>query len=215
MKFTKFLPLAVATMLMATPAFANDGSSSATANFDLNIPTYVNIVLDPASNTAAEATIGANYTTLTFDKDLVALFDVTTNAPGTHIQLTGKATETGGEKTALYGTDAAAMKLVFTQETAAAGTIQNTITNGTNSPNAIAFTLNFVGGHSGAATADPVGTTEAVGEGGAKLLNYTIDNGMYTLQYTVTGNDIADNSFDTKDTAGHYKAKLTLSYVTP
>lgn len=215
MKFTKFLPLTVAVMMMATPAFANDGSGTATANFDLNIPTYVNIVKDPSSNENATATISNNYTTLQFDKDLVAKFNVVTNAPSTHIQLTGKSTETGGEKTALYGTDAANMKLVFAQETAAAGTIQNTITNGENSPNAIAFNLGFVGTHSGAATADPVGVTDAVGEGGAKLINYTIDNGEYTFTYTVTGAGIADNSFDTKDTAGHYKAKLTLSYVTP
>lgn len=214
MKFTKFLPLTVAVMMMATPAFANDGQSSATANFDLDIPTYVNIVKDEASNETSVATIGSNYTTLTFDNALVAKFNVVTNAANTHIQLTGTANETGGEKTALYGDDASAMKLVFTQDTVPANTIQNVI-SGTSSNNAIAFTVNFTGGHSGAATADPTGVVAAVGENGAKKVDYTIDNGQYSFTYTVTGEDIADGSFDTNDTAGHYKAKLTLSYVTP
>ena len=222
MKFTKFIPVAIA-LLLTVPAYAeNAGSNSAESQMQITVPEYINITRTSHVN-ASTATPTADYASLTLSPQLNAVFRVVTNTPGDHVYLSAKAPVVGVEGATLNalcagaGEDASKYYLVFTKadSTTAVASIQN-ITNGGNTvapesnADAIAFLVTPTFDHSGAASADPAPAAIT----GAGVVAYSIDQGIYDMTYTIGTAPIA-TTFSTHDTNGTYQATITLSHTSP
>lgn len=221
MKFTKFIPIALALTLIS-PAFAAD---SATSTINLTMPASIDIAQDTGTQVLAQTLtpdyVAGDIGTLTAK----AAWKVTTNLNGDVIYLSAKARENSQQKASLYGTDSA-LYIVFTNiganagepgAGAATGTIENIITagasaGGATSTDAIVFNLGEVITPSGAGTA-PTKAAVADGPGGTKARTYTLHNGTYNIVNALES--VYANSFDTYDTAGIYQAVLTLSHAAP
>ena len=112
-KIVKLLPTALALMLISPAVFAA-ASDEATSTLNLTVPEFINITKDNSSVETASATFDDNYTTITVAPALNAIFNVVNNQPDRAIYLSATAPTTGGATTALYGTDAESMNIVFT-----------------------------------------------------------------------------------------------------
>ena len=215
-KFTKFLPIAMALMLIS-PAFATT-SESAQSTMTLTVPEFINITKGSCVETAT-ASFNDEYTTINLDKAMSGVYTVITNKPGDKVKISATALADGSETPALFGSDADNLKLVLTnigsgKHAAKASAITNCKTGAAidQNANAICFKLTPVitpDATSGAKA--PLSSTMGDDDYG---VTYTIDNGKYDFTYTL-GQTAESKTFSTHDTDGTYKATLTLSQVNP
>lgn len=137
------------------------------------------------------------------------------NQPDRAIYLSATAPTTGGATTALYGTDAESMNIVFTNNSRQpADTAVQNITSGSgtaykDNPNAIAFAITpTITPDTESGAEEPVATFDA------NKAKYVIKNGKYQMQYTI-GTAALASTFSTHDTDGTYQATLTLTTTGP
>lgn len=205
--------------LATVPTFAAN-TTTASSTMVINLADYINITTTTASLTST-ATPTDDYVSLTLSPALAATFKVVTNKYGDHVYLRGTTLADGNTVNALCAGAEGKLRLVFGKQAAVATAAFNTttaavqnITNGTavavaSNPNAIAFDITPSYTHTGAATADPSPDDISAG-----VVTYDIDNGEYTLTYTL---DTAPSTatFSTHDTSGTYQAILTMNHVAP
>ncbi len=212
-KITKILPLALA--LSMTGVFATE-STTATVNYQLSLEDYIKITTS-TEELSSTTTFGANYGSITIDSDMTGKFNIISNAKTRTMEL--KATNVDGENP-LYavtfdnaaGTGTA--KLVFAHTTEIPdGTSISNITGESpaadSNPNAIAFNVTL-----GQTYAHGPGSIEGAWDGTNKKIVYTMNNGVSDLTIKVGGKNLED-TFNTQDQSGTYKAVLTLTDVGP
>lgn len=223
MKFTKFIPVALA-LALAAPAFATNNYDVAPSagpvseTMDFTIGPYFNMKEAQAPNVvyhSNDVTISSDYSNLSLDTQLKFGFDVTTNtATADYVDLTAYAKD--AEMNALGGTSANPV-LAFYNYTQAASVAASNVTaaiagtGGTASKNAIAFPVNV----SGVQPVANSGGTITTGDMTDGKIRYTLTNGRYQFYYTVSQTP-NQTTFDTNDQEGTYKATVVLTrYVAP
>ncbi len=217
MKFTKFIPVALA-LTLAAPAFAA-ASTSAVSEQQIDVPEFINITKKAGAVETASATFSDTYDAITLDAALSATFNVITNVPTDKVYLTATAKEDGGAVKSLGGAaDASSLKIVFTNDDVTNGSPSGAITNALgNSPvlatnaDAIAFVLTPVVTND----ADSGMTAAPTGALASNVVTYSFTKaGKCDFAYTMGTTAIA-NTFDTHDTAGTYKATLSMTHAAP
>ena len=217
MKFTKFIPVVLA-LTLACPAFAV-ATDSATSEQTITVGNFINITKRAGAVETATASFSDAYDEITLSAAMNVIFDVITNVPTDHVYLTATAKEDGGSVKCLGGTaDASALKIVFTNDSVTNGSPSGAITNALgNSPtlatnaDAIAFTLTPVVTND----ADSGMTAAPTGALASNVVTYTFTKaGKCAFAYTMNTTAI-ENTFDTHDTAGTYKATLSMTHAAP
>lgn len=213
MKFTKFIPLALA-LALTVPAYA-DPSDSAVSNQEITLSSFINItkMADPVETTTSS--YDDTYTTLTLAKNLNVGFHVITNVPTDVVYLKATAKEAGAQVKCLGGT-APALKIVFTNDSVASGSPDGAIANAlgaeatkAGNADAIAFALTSTVTNSteSGMSAAPTPSWES------GVLKYTFSKaGVCDFVYNMAKTAEA-NTFSTHDTAGTYKAYITMSHT--
>ena len=226
-KITKILPLALALSLSigvasadTTPlqsgtasATANDPSNTANIEYQLTLSDYVRIKENSIATTV-NATYGVGYESLTLNGNFTANFEVITNkARNVVLQSPCYGDES---VSALYGLDADHnFNVVFVNnDTAFDSTAVIDITGGSTAPdlNPNAFAVSFKplevstvhSNSDGQAKTETITSTENAGK-----IVFAIPNGVSTLSFQSV--DVISTTFNTRDTAGIYKAKLILT----
>jgi len=214
MKFTKFIPL-VCALALACPAFA-DPSDSATSEQQITVDEFINITKKTGAVESADASFNDTYTTITLDNALSVTFNVITNVPTDVVYLTATAKQNSAQTKCLGGTTDA-LKIVFTNDSTPTGAPTGAISNcldgpvlATN-PDAIAFNLTPVI----TADSDSGMTVAPTANLSSNVVTYTFSKaGKCDFQYTMAQSAIP-NTFDTHDTAGTYKATLSMTHTAP
>ena len=214
MKFTKFIPLVLA-LALTCPAFAA-ASDSATSEQTITVSPFINITKKPGAVETATATFDDAYSNITITP-LSVTFNVITNDPTDKVYLTATALENSAQVKCLGGA-ADSLKIVFTNTSVATGSPTGAIENALSiSPvlatnkDAIAFTFTPTltpSAESGMAAAP----TPALA---SNVVTYSFsDAGSCDFAYTSGTTQVA-NTFDTHDTAGTYKATLSMTHAAP
>lgn len=225
-KITKILPIALALSLSigvasaestlqsgTASATANDPSDTANIEYQLTLSDYVRIH-ENSVDTTVNATYGAGYESLTLNGKFTADFEVITNkARNVVLQSPCYGDES---VSALYGLDEDHnFNVVFVNSSTTFDSDSVTdITGGSTAPdlNPDAFAVSF--------NALEVSTVHNNSDGQAKTTTITssenagnivfaIPNGVSTLSFQSV--DVIPTTFNTRDTAGIYKAKLILT----
>ena len=221
MKFTKFIPVALA-LTLAVPAFAAPvATQSDTLQFTLS--PFFNITKNSPKVYTGAVTVDDAYTTLTVSTPMTFGYHVITNNRSDAVKLTAKAESTSGTQVDALGGTASNPVIVFTNTTMpaaekpskaqvqAAAALDD---DKSATPNAIAFNVTPVCKmvDDTGALADPSATMLLPAADGANI-KYTFNNGEYNFDYTIS---TADNTtFSTYDTEGTYKAYITMTQTTP
>lgn len=208
--FTKALFTTIAMSFCMTSAMAD---TTATVNYTVTVPNYLTITAggDPA---AVEATVNftnSNEGTCTLaNSALTGTFTVVSNDPNQKVYLFGSATGAELSKKALFQTGNAAPILAFAKQggTATATQIENAASTNpavANNPDVIAFTITPT------TTATVSGNqSNLTGTYQTDHITYNMKNGVGSFTYVIGGENVA-GTFDTGDTAGTYKATLTMT----
>lgn len=224
MKISKLLPIAFAFALCATPVLA-DGNTNPKVEYQLDVPTYYNVVTQSPAVTTASVT--GDYTGLDFEP-MIGTYQVTSNIDSKNIYFYAECLSNSGDVPALGGTPAAPF-IVFTNAVLD-GTVNNSILDSTSiaavragsqdstkSANAIVLPLAITyditeGVGAGAGGAADMALTPAVSgtENDTQNIKYTIPNCRVTFTCTVS-DTITNNSLSTLDSSGLYKATLYLA----
>ncbi len=224
-KITKILPLALALSLSigvasADPlqsgtatATAGDPSDTANIEYQLTLSDYVRIHENSVATTV-NATYGTGYESLTLNGNFTANFEVITNkARNVVLQSPCYGDDS---VSALYGLDADHnFNVVFVNNdtTFDSGAVTD-ITKGSSAPdfNPNAFAVSFKplevstvhSNSDGQAKTETITSTTNAGK-----IVFAIPNGVSTLSFQSV--DVIPTTFNTRDTAGIYKAKLILT----
>lgn len=216
MKFTKFIPMAMALALAVTPAFA---ANTDTVNTELQItnPEYFNVTelagavkSDQGTAEITEVTeTGA--LTLSYTTPMAVTYRVVNNMADKVFYV--KATALGAsQKKAFGGTAVNAMKIAFAN-TAVAPT-DNAIDNVTGAspdPDSNANVIGFT--FTPAAVVVDEGSISAPSLS-SQQLSYTAQPGNFRLPFSL-GTTAIPETFSSIDQAGIYKAKITVTDVGP
>ena len=213
MKFTKFIPMAMAVAFAVTPAFAANTDTVETT-LQLTNPEYFNITELPGAVKTATGTIAENAETgvisLSYTTPMSVTYRVVNNMKDKTFYVKAKA-QGAGECNAFGGTAVNAMKLVFANTSsglvptdAAIGNAAGASPAVESNANAIAFT--FTPGaivKTQGSIADPTlnGKTE---------LQYVAQPGTFELPYTL-GTAPVSGTFSSHDGAGTYQAVITVT----
>lgn len=214
MKFTKFIPIALALTLVSPAFAANTVDSTVTSGplsetMQFTIEDYFDMQEANKTLTSENVTISGDYANLTLATQLTFGFDVTTNTNSTNkIELSAKANgfeALGGTSDApilaFYNTNASSERSV----TAAEVTAALAGSGGVASQNVIAF-----GVEPAIVDVANTGASHTTANIDAGKIVYTLKNGKYQFYYTV--NKTANQAtFDTNDQAGIYKTTVTLT----
>ena len=210
--FTKALFTTIAMSFCMTSVFAE----SATVNYTVTVPNYLTITAggDPAAVEATVSFSNSNTGTCTLASSaLTGTFTVVSNDPNQKVYLFGSATGAELSKKALFQAGSAAPILAFAKEggTATATQIEDAASSGpavANNPDVIAFTI------SATTTATVSGNnSNLTGTYQTDHITYNMGNGVGSFTYVIGGPNV-DGTFDTGDTAGTYKATLTMTNAT-
>ena len=229
MKFTKFIPLALA-LVLTVPAFA-DPASSQTDDLDFTISPFFNITKNTGKNYTGTVSVDDAYTTLTMTGTPMSFgYHVISNKNNTGggkdaVDLKITALSQGGTQANALGGTPAAPVIVFSNNTATgtylptAAEINNALTGSatkSDTPNCIAFTLSPTVAkvaNTGITATAPDPGEGLVTKGDFKVIHYTFDNGEYNFDYVV--DSVNNDTFSTYDTNGLYKATILMSQVAP
>lgn len=216
MKFTKFIPIALA-MMLTVPAFATPATTQS-SEMTLEVPDFFNITIPSGGNYTSDVTITDDaYTTLEIDTPIVAKFHVVTNKASDAVLLTATAPIEGSATAPAFYANGETLRIVFTNSTATqkatAESVGNITANATptasSNPNAIAFNITAV--PSAVANTGATLGTKVVSD---NTIKYPLSNGEYDFQYTL-GTTAVPGTFSTMDQSGTYKATITMSRTTP
>ena len=210
--FTKALFTTIAMAFCVTSAFAE----SATVNYEVTVPNYLTITAggDPAAVEATVSFSNSNTGTCTLaNSALTGAFTVVSNDPNQKVYLFGTAIGAETSKKALFQTGNAAPILAFAKEggTATATQIEDAASSSpavANNPDVIAFTITPTTSVTVSGNA-----TNLTGTYQTDHITYNMGNGVGTFTYVIGGVNVS-NTFDTGDTAGTYKATLTMTNAT-
>lgn len=238
-KITKLLPIALALSLSISAVSAevtpqDNQKSSGDVVYTLTLKDYVRIT-NESSKTTATGQYDANYEGMSLTGDtLTANFQVITNDPRTVVLSSPSFAATG--PSGLYGYNPAdhSFHVVFVN-TSVGDVDASSVTNITGkaagqavraeSPNAFAVqfmpsevsTTHNLGDTSetiaitGVQGVNPVGQGAAAGSNGnSGDITFTIQNGVSTLNFNANTR-ILEDTFNTRDREGTYKAKLILT----
>jgi len=222
MKFTKFIPVALALALAVPAAFsAPVATQSDTLQFTLS--PFFNITKNAPKVYTGAVTVDDAYTTLTVATPMTFGYHVITNNRSDAVKMTAKAESTSGTQVDALGGTADNPVIVFTNTTmpaaekpskaqVQAAAALNSDKSAT--PNAIAFNVTPVCKmvDDTGALADPAATMLLPAADGANI-KYTFNNGEYNFDYTISTAD--STTFSTYDTEGTYKAFITMTQTTP
>ena len=214
MKFTKFIPVALA-LTLAAPAFSAPLTEAQSVQ-SITVSPFFNIAYTSTKETTS-ATFNDSYNVITLGDSLNASFHVITNVPTDKVYLTAYAKEDGNALTKALGgaPDASSLKIVFTNDSvtngAPAGAIADCLGSPTiaGNPDAIAFTLTPT------VTADSDSGMSAAPTGAlaSNVVTYSFTKaGEVDFLYTM-GTSALSNTFSTHDTAGTYKATIKMSHA--
>ncbi len=216
MKFTKFIPVALA-LTLASPAFAVDDPAVLSAQSNLSIPVnhYVVITKDAETPTTT-ATFNSTYDQMTLADSLGVTFHVLTNkAENDVVTFTATCPTVESATNNALGGAIDNMKIAFAKSDRS-GT-QAGVTNALTSPaagsnaNVIAFTLTPTLTIDDTSGATAISTKSLSGAGVAQ---YTLPtSGVYNFKYA-TGQEAITQTFSTHDTYGTYQATLTMTHDT-
>ena len=211
MKITKLLPLALASVLLACPAFALDSVTTATSQMNLNLKKFVR-VSTANTNITSVADYDAEYKTLTLEA-LAPTFHIVTNDPMQIITVTAKTKS--GSKDALYkiAGPASGYAIAFANTTQIPDDTAIENLTGGETPS-IANNADVIGVGITAMTLTPSATYGgATRDAGATNLNsrvYNIEEGTYDLAFTLDTTQM-DGTFSTHDSYGTYTTSLILT----
>lgn len=214
MKFTKFIPVALA-LTMVAPAFAAEDAAklSEQSLMSITVPHYVYISKEDET-ASVNATFNSTYDEIYLSDNLNVKFKVLTNkASNDTVQFTATCNAGGVQVTALGGTKDA-MILAFTKNdgSATAAAVTNALGDGSakgSNPNTIAFAMTPTPGKDASSGATDV-TVYSMDAG---VVTYTMPTaGVYTWNYEV-GDEAKANTFSTHDTYGTYQATLTMTHA--
>ena len=236
-KITKLLPVALALTLSIGSVYAGSvvqqtPAEQASIKYQLQLDDYVKIT-ETGGNTEVTGYYGDDYASLNLNKAFSANFQVITNS-ARKVKLSSKSYATSGPS-GLYGynDDDKSFHLVFVNTTPAKDEKGTAVTvpasavtsiTGTTvgsatlaeSPNA--FALKFTPSQDVKTVHNGTGETALAGTITGVLdttgITFTIPNGITTLYYASGVTALAD-TFNTRDTAGIYKADLYLDDVNP
>jgi len=214
MKFTKFIPVAMAVALAVTPTFAAD-TDTVSSEFTLTNPAYFNITELPGAVKTAAGVIAEDASTgvisLSYTTPMAVTYRVVNNQKNHNVYVHANAV---GANTceALGGANVSNLKLVFantaTKPTdAAILDAAASASTKANNANAIAFPFQL-----GAVTetegsiADPTYASN--------ILTYIAQPGTFEIPYTL-GTAPSDNTFSSIDQEGTYKSTLIITDVAP
>jgi hypothetical protein len=217
-KITKILPLALALSICGC-AFAEEEtpetlSKSATVNYTIDLQDYIRITTT-TPNLTSTTKFGNDYKYININEDMTGSFHVISNAKTRTMELT--AEKINGESplsNVTFDGNAGAARLVFTHVSeipagSAVKDIADGATDPNNNPNAIGFNVVL-----GQTYKDGPGSISGAWDNTNKKITYTMNNGVSDITVKVGGKNI-DNTFNTQDQSGNYKAVLTLTDVGP
>jgi len=229
MKFTKFIPAALALALAITPAFATgeQGNRSLSDTFEINVPEYFNISRVSSTLSPTSVTVGTDMASLTWEGSMGVTYKVVNNAHNKTFYLKATSPTTGNPKAfaVAFGTPAAAaaaantIKVAFCNTESTAGqfpdqTAVNNALGGTGetpvapSPelnkNVFATTMNLA-----AVTPTDGGIVASRTVTGQEIV-YVIHEGTYQFAYTFA-NAAEANTFSPHDEMGKYQVVLTIT----
>ena len=216
MKFTKFIPLALA-LTLAVPSFAAT-ATSLSDEMSFGIGNFFNMTRNAGTHTAT-TTVDEAYSTLTLTA-MNAGYHVITNKLSDAVQFSAKCTTSTGTAEALYAdsADPTLLRIVFTNDSnlplTAAVTNITTNTSVDKTQNAEAIAIAVTPTAKKKANTSPTDTDPVAAMDGANAVKYTFNNGEYDFTYNF-GTTAVANTFSTHDSVGTYKATLTLTQVTP
>lgn len=212
LKFTKFLPLALALAMLCPMSFAATKSEE-TSPLELTLDYFINITKENESLTGTAA-FNDDYTQITsITPQLVAGYQLITNTREDKVITVKAESQTkGGSTPSLYQNGGNLFIVLTNGDNIPEATSVTNITGGTasyeNNANAIAFALTE------SATADKSAQSAAIDDPtytfSANQLKYTLKNGIYHFLYTV-GTTSIDNTFSTHDTNGKYRTTITIT----
>ena len=224
MKFTKFIPVALALTLALSPAFAEgeQGTRSLNDTFIINVPEYFNISRVGVPETSSGAvTVAPDMASLSWANTMGVTYKVVNNKHAKTFYLKATCPVDGNPKafSTAFGTPAAepqaanTIKVAFANTNATAGeeptqtevndALATTPTKA-NNKNVFAVTMHLAAvtpTDGGAVTSRTVNDQEIV---------YVINEGTYEFGYTFLKTNLA-NTFSPHDEMGEYKATLTIT----
>ena len=209
MKFTKFIPLALALTVAVTPAFAEgeQGTRSLDNLYVIEVPEYFNLTQNSAQTSSGQVTIGNDMSSLTMENTLGAEYNVVNNVVDKkfYIKATAangtndtKAFNETGTVIAFANTATGCVPTDTQIKAAADGSSKES------NPNAIAFSFS-----TNQTKTEGLDDISAPTPSNRELV-YTIKPGTYTVGFTI-GQSATGTSFSSHDAAGQYKAKITIT----
>lgn len=213
-KITKLLPIALAFLLMS-PAFAAT-SDVQYSDYKLDLAPFLDIQ-KVSEKTSTTVTFADNYENLNLSEALSSNFRVYTNDAEQKIYLYAAAGDIAAtEAPALYG-EGDTLKLIFANISDGSGSVKATaqdiksvVSTPQQSKNAFALDLKPTYDISSITPNGAEAKPTAAFDKTKGVVTYSMANGIYDFNY-LTGQTAVDNSFNTYDTMGTYKATLTLS----
>ena len=211
-KLKKLSIFAIGFALMTSlPAFCDytEGDQLSSQTLNLTVDSY--FTLDKASSSNLNAVVGYNSSTNKIDitTPISLSYNVDTNDSGA-ISISAAAPTTTGAVNALFGTDANAMKIVFTKSdnTATSSAVTDASSSSptaSSNVNAVAFTFTP---ETPSAT---IGTAPTPSVDNNALI-YSFNAGTYSIPLKVDGSSLT-GTYSSDDVGGEYKATLIVSKV--
>ena len=210
MKFTKFIPAALALTLATGTALAADISPVNTkyADYTIEVPEIFTIEQEALSNTVSAVKINDTFDTLSWTGTMGATYKVASNMPNKVFYIKATCVGAGGA-TKAFNTDVNDIKVAFANVASApaAAAITDVLAaspDPTKSANAfaVAFTRDAVTTDEGVLSTPTMTNQELV---------YTITTpGTFHIPFHFDTTSVA-NTFSSLDQAGNYKATITIT----
>lgn len=212
MKFTKFIPAALALTLATGTAMAADITpvNSIPEDYTINVPPVFTIAEEAYSGTVTAPKINDTFDTLSWTGTMGATYKVSSNMPNKVFYIKATCVGSGGNVKA-FNNNVSEIKVAFANVAnapapAAVTDVLAASPTATNSANAFAvdFTLGAVTTDQGVLSSPTMTNQELV---------YTITTpGTFHIPFTFATQSVA-NTFSSLDQAGDYKATITITDV--
>ena len=212
MKFTKFIPAALALTLATGTALAADISPVNTlyADYTIEVPEIFTIEQEALVNTVSAVKINDAFNSLSWTGAMGATYKVASNMPNKVFYIKATCTGSGGDVKA-FNTDVNAIKVAFANVANAPAPAAVTdaldaapTANSNANVFAVAFTRDAVVTDAGVLSTPTMTNQELV---------YTITTpGTFHIPFHFAEESVA-NTFNSLDQAGDYKAKITITDV--
>jgi len=210
MKFTKFIPMALALTLATGSVFATEITpvNSLTADYTITVPEIFTIEQEALTNTVTDVQVNDAFNTLSWTGTMGATYKVSSNIANKVFYIKATALSSGGNVKA-FNSNQSAMRVAFANIAAAptSAAITDVLAESpvaTNSANAFSvdFTLGAVVTDEGVLSGPTLTSQELV---------YTISTpGTFHIPFTMATQSHA-GTFSSLDKSGAYKATITIT----